>query len=213
MTLNNIVHWKTKLDSEHLNITQNLFEFFIGTADKKLVWQDLYSQCSTTSLLSTSAASLRKHWWPFQTHLKQSISKDYTFPKRRPNCRTLVKHSERPGKSTIHVSQSRVNSIPLSSPQMLVPLPPTKTTKSLTDRQTESPGKRIVVLEITGVFENKVVAVEHPPSHYLFQDFQGSVQFTLPWNTAKNSPPPASHPEVNNILQLSLNKIQPILDQ
>lgn len=51
------------------------------------------------------------------------------------------------------------------------------------------------------------------PSSYLFQDFQDLVQFPSLGTLQKNSPPAASHPEVNNILQLSLNKIQPILDQ
>lgn len=65
----------------------------------------------------------------------------------------------------------RRSSTPFSSPQMLAPLPPTKTTKSW-HRHAQSPGKGTVVLEITGVFENKVVAVDHPPPTIYFRTFR-----------------------------------------
>lgn len=71
------------------------------------------------------------------------------------------------------------------------------------------------------VFGNKLVAVEPlfprpldplSPLPIYSRSFQIWCNFPTR-NSGKNSPPPASYPEVNNILQLSLNKIQPILDQ
>lgn len=73
----------------------------------------------------------------------KSISKDYVFPTRRLHSRALVKHSEGAWEThnscaTVKTSESiGRSSTTFSSPQMLVPLPPSKTTKSLTQTYRE----------------------------------------------------------------------------
>lgn len=118
MTFSNIVHWKIKLDLEHQNIIQNLFLFFMMTAGKN--WCEkgsrrgplqpmqyyLPSSPISCSLQETLGAIPNTH----KAEHQRGLHIPHEKVKLQSSCEALVKHSERRGKPTIHVSQGRVNS-------------------------------------------------------------------------------------------------------